>query len=282
MIRITTDSTCDLPKEVLEKYGIHSLPLIVTLGEEDFLDDGEQVTQEKIFSFVRETKQLPKTAARSCEDFREFFEQFTKNGDIVIHCGISSQLSSCFQNALIAKNDIEDGKVFIVDSKALSTGSALTCIAGAKAVKEGKSLEEVLAIMEKYADDVQASFVVDTLDYLYKGGRVSRFSFAIGGLLKIKPKLELVDGKIINTGKDMGPLKVVLKKYIDFLLSKYEPIDDIAFITHSIQDSALLNEMVEYVKSKNVFKEIICAPAGSVISSHCGPGTLGLLYTKKK
>ena len=212
MIQITTDSTCDLSKDLVEKYGLEVLPLLVTLGEDDFLDDGVSVTEEKIFKFVEEKKILPKTAARSVEDYKDFFKSALKKATEVIHIGISSELSSSYTNALLASREIGEDKIHVIDSKSLSSGIALLVIEAVRMQREGKSSKEIVEEVEKLVEKDQTSFVVDKLDYLYKGGRCSKFSFSIGSLLRIRPRLQLIDGKIINTGKDLGTHKSVLKK----------------------------------------------------------------------
>ena len=280
MIRIATDSTADLSKGLLEKHKINVIPLIVTLGENDFLDNGVDVTESKIFNFVKENKILPKTAARSIEDYIDFFKGLLKEkDDKVIYIGLSSELSSSFNNARMASQEIGEDRVFAVDSKSLSSGIGLLAIEAAKMVEKGYNAEEIVSKIEAQREKDQASFVVDKLDYLYKGGRCSKFSFSIGALLKIKPKLQLIDGKIINTGKDIGGLKQVLKKYVDSTLAKYSNVKkDICFVTHTEMDEEISKFIFEYVKSLNIFDEVIEQTAGSVITSHCGPGTLGILY----
>ena len=280
MIRITTDSTADISADLLAKYKINVIPLIVTLGENDFLDNGDDIDQSKIFNFVKESKILPKTAARSIEDYKDFFNSLLKNeNDKIIHIALSSDLSSSYNNAFEASKEIGENKVYVIDSKSLSSGIALLVLEGAKMVEKGFSLEEIIDKLEEQKLKDQASFVVDKLDYLYKGGRCSKFSFSIGALLKIKPKLQLIDGKIINTGKDMGSLKQVLKKYVDATLLKYPNVKkDICFVTHTEMDEEISKYIIDYVKSLNLFDEVVEQMAGSVITSHCGPGTLGILY----
>jgi len=280
MIKITTDSTCDLSTDLVEKYNLDVLPLIVTLGEEDFYDEPDSLTTAQIFDFVAKNNILPKTAARSIEDYIDFFKNALKKADEIIHIGLSSELSSSYTNACLAAQEIGGDKVHIIDSKTLSSGIALLLIQAKKLADAGKSSKEIIDEVEKMVEKDQTSFVVDKLDYLYKGGRCSKFSFSIGSFLKIRPRLQLVDGKIVNTGKDMGPQKMVLKKYIDFLVSKYpnpkkgSPV----FFTHSFLPTEMVTELKEYVKSKGIFEEIIEQTAGSVISSHCGQGCFGLLY----
>ena len=279
MIKITTDSTSDLPKELIKKYDIAVIPLVVTLGENDYFDDGVEVTEEKIFDFVKETKVLPKTAARSSEVYREFFEEQLQACDEIIHIGIGEKLSSSYQNAVVAAEDIGNDKVHVIESMTLSTGIGLLVLQAAKMAKEGKPASKICERLQSLAPKGQTSFVVDKLDYLYKGGRCSKFSFSIGSLLKIKPRLQLIDGSIVNTGKDMGTMRSVLRKYIDLELSKYSNvIPDIVFVTHTKMDDQIVQEVIDYVKSKGIFKEVVESTAGSVITSHCGPGTLGILY----
>ena len=279
MIKITTDSTSDLPENLLKENNIGVLPLIVTLGEKDFLDNGVDVTEEKIFDYVKETKILPKTAARSCDDYIRFFNQFLQDGDEVIHIGLGAELSSSYSNCVAAAEEIGNNRVHVVDSMTLSSGVGLLVLEAAKLVKKGLGADEICKKIQDYATKGQTSFVVDKLDYLYKGGRCSKFSFSIGSLLKIKPRLQLIEGKIVNTGKDMGTMKAVLKKYVDFELQKYSNIKtDRCFVTHTRMDKEVVDEVIKYVQSKNIFKEVIESTAGSVITSHCGEGTLGILY----
>lgn len=280
MIRITTDSTCDLPKSMVEEYGIGVLPLIVTLGDEEFDDDGINVTQDKIFDFVLKNNVLPKTAARSIPDFVDFFDDMLKTADEIIHIGIGADLSSCYRNAYLAKDELESDKIHIIDSKNLSLGTGNLVLEAAKLAKQGLSSEEIIKKINYLADRNQSSFMVEKLDYLYKGGRVSAFSFSIGSMLRIKPRLQVLNGVIQNTGKDIGPVRMVLKKYIDSTLSKFKPlnIDQTVFLAHTIHDKDLLNFVMDYIRSKGVFADMCENYAGSVITSHCGPNTLGIFY----
>ena len=280
MIRITTDSTCDLPKDLVEKHNIGVLPLIVTLGDEEFDDDGINVTQDKIFDFVLQNNVLPKTAARSIPDFVDFFDDMLKTADEIIHIGIGADLSSCYRNAYLAKDELESEKIHIIDSKNLSLGTGNLVVEAAKMVQQGFSSDEIIKKINYLVDRNQSSFMVEKLDYLYKGGRVSAFTFSIGAMLKIKPKLQVIDGVIQNTGKDIGPLKMILKKYIDSTLTKFKPLEngETVFLAHTIHDESLLKFVMDYIESKGVFAEIRENYAGSVITSHCGPNTLGIFY----
>ncbi len=278
MVKICTDSCVDINKNQLEKYNIEVLPLCVILKDKEYLD-GVDIQPKDIFEYVEKTGNLPKTAARSIEDFKEFFLKLLSNGDEVIYTGISSKLSSSFGYACKAKEEINSDKLFLVDSKSLSSGIGLLVIFAAKLAQQGLDAKTICERLKKQADLNQASFVVDKLDFLYKGGRCSAMAKFGANLLKIKPRLELKDGSIHNTGKYVGPFKMVVKKYIDDMLKIHNKINnELCFITHTCKDKKFVNDMVEHVKSKNLFKEVVESTAGSTISCHCGENTLGILY----
>ena len=278
MVRICTDSCVDINKEQLERYNIQVIPLCVVLNNKEYLD-GVNIAPKDIFEYVEKTKQLPKTSARSVEDFKDFFSQLLENGDEVIYTGISSKLSSTYNNACKAKEELNNENLYIVDSKSLSSGIGLLVLYAAKLAESGLNAKEICLKLEKQANFNQASFIVDKLDYLYKGGRCSAIARFGANLLKIKPRLELVDGKIENTGKYLGQLKMVIKKYIDDMLKKHGNVKkDLCFITHTCQDEDFVKDIVEFVKSKNIFDEVVSSVAGATITCHCGENTLGILY----
>lgn len=281
MIRVTTDSTSDLPKDLLEKHKINVIPLFVMLGDDEYLD-GINIDEEKIFQFVKETNILPKTAARSIADYVDFFNDTLKEADVVIHIGLGAEISSSYRNALLAGDEIGDDKVFVVDSKSLCNGIGILVLEAVQMAESGADAKVIINHIEKLVDKIQASFVVEKLDYLYKGGRCSKFSFSVGSLLTIRPKLELSDGKIVNTSKDMGPMKMVYKKFIDEMLRKHPCAEnETCFLANTIQNEVIIDELYEYLNNKNMFKRIYRTKAGSVITSHCGPGTLGIFYIEK-
>ena len=282
MIRICTDSCVDINKDQIEENDIAVFPLSVILDDKEYLD-GANISPKDIFDYVSRTGNLPKTAARSIEDFKAFFQELLKDGDEVIYMGISSKLSSAYNYALQAKEELNNDRLHIVDSKSLSTGIGLLVLYACSLVREGKSCEEICKIIENQAMHNQTSFVVDTLDYLYKGGRCSAMARFGANLLKIKPRLELVDGKIENTGKYMGKFNSVVYKYIDDMLSLHSNVKkDLCFITHTCQDDNFVQEVVDYVKSKNVFDKVVSSRAGATITCHCGENTLGILYLLEK
>lgn len=281
MIRITTDSTSDLPKELLEKHNIHVIPLYVMLGDDEYLD-GINIDEEMIFDFVKRTNILPKTAARSIAEYVDFFNEALKEVDVVIHIGLGAEISSSFRNAMLASDEIGENKVFVVDSKSLSSGIGLLVLSACEMAEGGADARTIVKHIERLVDKIQASFVVEKLDYLYKGGRCSKFSFSIGSLLTIRPKLELIEGKIVNTGKDMGPMKVVYKKFMDDMLRKHPCAEDeICFLVDTIASNDVRRDIYDYLNDKGMFKTIYNRRAGSVITSHCGPGTLGMFYIEK-
>lgn len=277
-IKFSSDSTCDMPKHFIDEFDVSIIPLVVSLGDKDYLD-GINIKPDDLYAFVTQTGELPKTAARSAEAYKEYFLKLLKKADVVVHCGIGAKLSACYNNACLAAKEIGEDKVIVIDSGALSTGTSLVILSGASAYRAGAGLDEVVENMKNAAEHVQSSFIVDRLDYLHKGGRVSRFTFSVATFLRIKPRLEVVDGLLINTGKEMGPYKSVVIKYVDSILKKYNnPRKDLCLVTFTKLDEKIIQSVVDYVKSKNIFDHVETALAGSVITSHCGEGTLGILY----
>ena len=278
-IKVTIDSTADVTKEFLDSYGISAIPLIVNMGGEEYYDT-ENITTQDIQAFVSSTGKLPKTAARSTEDFKAFFKQFLDDGyDEIVHFSISGELSVTYQNAKTASFELCQDKIHVIDGKNLSTGTTLLALHACELAKSGLSGKEIAEIEQSRAYSVQTSFVVDTLTHLYKGGRCSMLSMFGANLLKIRPQLQLVNGKIVPTEKYRGKMNAVLIKYIDNVLEKYNNPDTTrCFITHSNADPTMVEEIVEYVKSKNLFKEVIESIANATVYTHCGQGTLGILY----
>lgn len=276
---ITSDSSCDLSKEQIKENDIRILPLYVNLNGEEF-KDGVNITPEDIFAFVKENKKLPKTSALSVEDYKRFFESILNEGkDIsIVHIGLSSGLSTSYNNSVTASKEF-DGKVISVDGKNLSTGTGLLVLYACKLAKEGLPIEEIAKKVEERVPFVQASFIIPETEYLYRGGRCSALAMLGANLLKIKPRIQVIDGVMKPNGKPRGKILPVLKQYVDDVLKEYNnPDKEICFVTHSSIEPEIANEIVEYVKAKNIFKEVVCTVAGATITSHCGKGTLGILY----
>ncbi|MBR2909136.1 MAG: DegV family protein [Clostridia bacterium] len=276
---ITTDSSCDLNKEQLIESNIKILPLYVNLNGEEFRD-GVNITPEDIFTFVKENKKLPKTSAISQADFKAFFGEILKeNPDAeIVHIGLSSGLSTTYNNSVNAANEF-DGKVISVDGKNLSTGTGLLVLYASSLAKQGLSKEEIAEKVTSRVPFVQASFIAQEIEYLWRGGRCSAVAMFGANLLKIKPRIQVIDGTMKNNGKPRGKTVPVLKQYVDDVLKEYNtPDPTICFVTHSSIEPEIAEEIAEYVKSKNIFKEVVTTIAGATITSHCGKGTLGILY----
>ena len=279
-IRITSDSTCDLNHLIAER-DIGIMALQVNLGT-DVFRDGVDITPEKIFNFVAETGTLPKTAAPSIGEYEEFFAKELEGYDALVHISISTKASG---SHTFAKNAAEsfNGKVFVVDSKALSSGQGLLVLKACDMRDEGKTAEEIVATLEELRERINTSFVPDNLDYLHKGGRVSGMVKTVAGMFKIHPQILMDDGQLVPGKKYKGKMSVLIKQYVDDLKELYPNYDKSrCFITHSSADRDLVEAATAKVKEVFEFDEIIETVAGSIITSHCGKGTLGVLFIYNK
>ena len=279
-IRITSDSTCDL-NHLVEERNIGIMSLQVNLGSDAFRD-GVDITPEKIFDFVAETGTLPKTAAPSIGEYEDFFTKELAGYDALIHINISSKSSGSHNFAKTAAESF-GGKVFVVDSKALSSGQGLLVLKACDMRDEGKSAEEIVATLEEIRGRINTSFVPDNLDYLHKGGRVSGMVKTVAGMFKIHPQILMEDGQLVPGKKYKGKMSVLIKQYVDDLKELYPDYDKgRCFITHSCADRELVEAAMAKVKEVFEFDEIIETVAGSIITSHCGKGTLGVLFIYNK
>ena len=276
---ITSDSACDLSKEIINDYGIITLPIYVNMNGEEY-KDGVDITPDQIFEYVKTTKTLPKTSALSVADYQTFFKEILdENKDAnIVHISLSSGISSCCEHATIASTDF-DGKVTVIDGKNLSSGTGLLVLYAAKLAKQEVPYLEIVKKVQGRIPFVQASFIIEEVHYLHKGGRCSAIALIGANLLKIKPKIQVVDGKMKPTGKPRGKMLSVLKEYVDQTLAEFNnPDKAICFVTHSSIEPEVAEEIKEYVKSKNIFDDVVITTAGSTITCHCGKGTLGILY----
>ena len=275
-IRITSDSTCDLGG-LAEKYNIGILPLQVNLDADPYFD-GVNITPQDIFKFVAETKILPKTSAPSIGDYEEFFEKQLAFGDEVIHFNISSKSSGSHNMAKQAAASF-NGKVRVIDSKALSSGQGLLVLKALDMRDEGKSAEEIEKAILQLRDKVNTSFVPDQLDYLHKGGRCSGMKMFVANVLKIHPKIAMNDGQLQQAGTYRGQMSRCISQYIDDLKAQYPNYDKTrCFVTHSTAERELVDLAIAKVKESFAFDEVLETVAGSIVTSHCGKGTLGVLF----
>ncbi len=278
-IIITSDSTTDLSKELCERYKITVMPLCITLGDKLYTD-GVDITPDDIYAHHDRTGELPKTTATNVGDCLDFFSQFTSQGKTVIHFTISSEMSSTYNNACMAAEEL--GNVYIIDTKNLSTGGGLLVITAAELLNQGLPVEEIVEKTRETVARVDASFVIDNLEYLYKGGRCSAVAMLGANLLKLKPCIQVKNGKMDVAKKYRGRYADVLKQYVVDKIGDYSDIDlDRVFVTHAGCDPQLVNDIVELVKKTAPFKEVFLTRAGCTVSSHCGANTLGVLFIRK-
>lgn len=280
MIKLITDSTCDLSIELLEKYDIDIVPLFVNFSEESFLD-GVDITVSQMYNKVKSQNELPKTAAPAPGAFVEIFNKYLKAGYQIIYTGIGSKFSATFNSANVAKDLLESEDIFLIDSENLSTGSGLLLLKAGEMIKAGQSAEAIFKTLQFLVPKVRSQFVIHTLDYLYKGGRLNALSAFFGSVLKIKPIIKVRDGLMVVGKKGRGRIKNAIDIMLSDMLSEIDLIDqDFMMITHSLADHDVLY-IREFIKEKTSIKHILETPAGCVISSHCGKGTIGILYLLK-
>lgn len=278
-VLITRDSTSDLPPELVEKYNIKTIPLIVNLGDKSYRDSVD-ITPDDIYKYHEEHGILPKTAAVNVDDMINFFKPFVDEGYSIVHFAISSTMSSTYQNSCIAADEFED--VYVVDTKNLSTGEGLLVLKAVEWANEGLSAKEIYDKLSTLIPLVDASFVIDSLEYLHKGGRCSALAAFGANVLKLKPCIEVKYGSMGVSKKYRGKYAETLKQYVADRLTDYSNIDlDRVFITHAGCDDEIVNQVVSQVKETAPFKELIVSRAGCTISSHCGQNTLGVLYIRK-
>jgi len=275
-IRITSDSTCDLNEWVV-KRNIGILPLQVNLDATPY-HDGVDITPQDIFKFVAETKILPKTSAPSIGDYEEFFTEQLKEYDEIIHFNISMKASGSHNMAKQAAESF-GGKVHVIDSMALSSGQGLLVMKAADMLEEGKSAAEIVSAISELRTKVNTSFVPDSLDYLHKGGRVSGMVNLAATMFKIHPLIYMQDGQLLPGKKYKGKMNMCIKNYIADLKEMYPNYDKTrCFVTHSCADEDLVQLAKDLVKENFTFDEILETVAGSIITSHCGRNTLGVLF----
>jgi len=279
-IKITADSTCDLSKELTEKYDISIIPLYISKNGETF-KDGVDITADDIFEYVDSGAGTCGTVAINISDYTEFFAQKLADYDALIHINISSDFSSCHQNAKIAASEFEN--VYVIDSRNLSTGMGHIALDAAILAEGGMAPEAIVAELARRTEKVDTSFIINTLTYLHKGGRCSGVALLGANLLSLKPCIEVVDGKMQVGKKYRGNLKNVMRQYVTDRLSGRDDIEHRRiFITHtSVYPEEICQMVRSLVAELGPFEEIIETVAGCTISNHCGTNCLGILFYKK-
>ncbi len=276
-VYITSDSTCDLTPELLERFQIKTVPFHVLLGEENYLD-GVDFTPEMIYERYAKDKTLPRTSAVSPQEFTDFFTPLVEAGYEVVFMGISSGLSATYQNAVIAAQDLPG--VYPVDTLKLTTGVGEMLLAACQMRDEGKDAATIAQAMVDLIPKVNVSFVIDTLEYMWKGGRCTGVTAFGANLLNLKPCIEMREGKLEVCKKYRGNIQKVYEKYIAERLGGKEVNPNYIFITTSDDPSPELAQRLEGAVRKAVpqVKEVFFTRTGCTVTSHCGSGTMGVLF----
>lgn len=281
-VKILTDSAADLPKELVVQLSIEMLPLMVYLDNQEFRD-GETLNPKEMFQGMREGK-VYKTAQVPLHTFREAFQQHAESGDTCIYVAFSSALSGTYQSAVLARNEIledyPDAQLTVIDTKCASMGFGLVVLMAAKLAREGKTVEEILEAIRFHAMHMEHIFTVDNLEYLYRGGRVSKTAAFIGGLLNIKPVLDVEDGKLIPIEKLRGRRKVLDRMVAIMSERGTSPEVQVIGISHG-DDIEAAESLREMIRERFGCKEFIISQIGGAVGAHSGPGTLALFFLNK-
>lgn len=277
-IRLVADSTCDLSPELISQHDISIIPLCIVMEDESYYD-GEQISSDQIYTWADEHRTTPKTAAASYERALETLKPFMDAGDDIIFFGISEQMSTTCNIIRLIASDYNYEKLYVIDSMNLSTGIGLQLLYASELISENKTTTQIIERIENRRGKVRASFVVETLTYLARGGRCSAVTALLANTIKLKPQIIVEKGSMQVSKKFRGKQAAVVLKYAKELepaLLNADPTT--VFITHSGCDEEIINSVYSYLESLDYFANIYITRAGGVISSHCGPGTLGILF----
>ena len=279
-VLITRDSTSDLPADIIEKYNIKTIPLVINLDSKSY-KDGVDIDPDFIYDYHSKHGVLPKTSAANVADMIDFFEPFVNEGYAIVHFTIGSKFSSTYHNSVLAAEEFED--VYVVDTANLSTGEGLLILKACEMAQEGKSAKEIFDTINSIVPLVDASFVIDSLEYLHKGGRCSALASLGANLLKLKPCIEVKDGSMGVSKKYRGKYSDALTMYVNDKLADISNINlDRIFVTHAGCDEEIVSLVKNLVAKSADFKEIITSRAGCTVSAHCGRNTLGILFLRKE
>ena len=278
-IRVTSDSTCDLSPELIQEYGIVISPLYVVMDGKSYKDTIE-IKPEDIYAYVARTNKVGSTAALNVADYLDFFRENLEGYDAIVHFTISSDMSSCFQNACIAAEEV--GNVWVIDSRNLSTGIGHLALDAVELAREGKTAQEIYDILEERKQKLDVSFVIDTLKYLSLGGRCSPLAALGANLLNLKPTICVVNGKMIVGKKYRMTIDRAMLRYVKDQLGDLSTVDTRRiFITDSGVPDEQWKAVEKLLRETLPFEKIYHTRAGCTVSSHCGPGTLGILFYRK-
>lgn len=278
-IRITSDSTCDLSPDYLQAHRVELLPLYTMKGGETFRD-GVNIHPQDIFDHVAAGGDLCSTAANNISDYQELFARLLPECDAIIHIDISADFSSCYQNACVAASELPN--VYVVDSRNLSSGHGHIVCEAVNMAEEGKlSPQEIVDRLNELISRVEASFLLDRLDYMVKGGRCSMVVALGANLLHLKPCIEVIDGKMKVVKKYRGSYEKCILNYVrDRLQNRDGLVYERIFITHTPVEDGIVEKVRAAIQACAPFTDIIETQAGCTVSCHCGPGTLGILFIR--
>lgn len=278
-IKVSADSTCDLSQELIETYDIGITPLYIVRGEEA-LRDGIDITPQDIYDYVENSNDVCSTAAVNMTDYAKVFRQWREEYDAIVHFTISSEMSACYQNAVLAASDLTE--VYVVDSRNLSNGIGYLAIQAAQLAHSGVEAGEIKRILDERKEKLEVSFVLDTLEYLRKGGRCSTVAALGANILGLKPCIEVKDGKMGVGKKYRGTTVKCLCKYVEDRLKDRDDIDyERMFIVNSGMDPDIVEQVEQKIRELGPFQEILHNKAGCTISNHCGPNCLGIMFCRK-
>ena len=279
-IKITADSTCDLSEELLRKWDITLMPMHILMGEESYLD-GVTIRPAEVFAHVNAGGKMPKSAAANLVEYTDFFANYAKEYDAVIHISVSSKLSSCYQNARLATDEFEN--VYVVDSQNICTGQGYLVLRAAKWAADGLTPRAIQMRLQSLAKRVELSFVLDRLDFMAKSGRCSGVLAFGANLLGIKPALEVIDGELKVVKKYRGSLPICVGKYITDRLAGRDDIEDgLVFISSCQPKPGCMDAVKAGLKKYGNFKECYETDIGTTIGGYSGPGTFGIVFARKE
>lgn len=278
-IKLIADSTCDLSKELVEELDVDILPLHILLDEEEY-KDGVDITAEEIYAYSDRTGKTPKTSAPNLADVINLLKKYKDEYDEIICFTISATMSSSFNVLVLASEELEiEDRVHVVNSKNLTNGIALLMYKAKKLIDEGKSAQEIVEVIKEERSKVKTSFILETLEYLSRGGRCNSITAIMGGAFKIHPCIHLEDGEMKVGKKYRGPFHKVSMHYLqDLKESLLKANKELVFIVHSGIEKEIEDEIYNFIKELDYFDRIVISRAGGVISSHCGPSTVGIAF----
>ena len=281
-VKIICDSTCDLGTDIVKRFDVDVVPLFVCLGDKTYRD-GVDITPDEVYQWADKEKTVPKTSAVSLENLTQLFKKYVDEGYDIFYTGISSEMSASYHVATMAANEVDPERIAVLDSRNLSTGIGHCVIRAVELAHQGLSAKQIVQeLKDNYVDKVRASFLVDSTTYLHRGGRCSASASFGATALSIKPSIVVEKGKMRPDAKFQGSIGRALLKYAKKMTPALLNSDPSrVFITHSGIDPEVLAKIKAYVDSLEHFNEVIITRAGCVISSHCGYGTLGILYVEK-